>query len=164
MKIDEYDPVMRPTSRARAKSCSATAPRIPAPTTSSDSTGSTAARLVLSERISTWFIDTLMMSSYGSAGAGEALRVLVDLVEHDDRVVQRETEDGQERDDRRRRDLELEDRVDADTDQDVVDHGDDRADGHSPLEPPGDEQRDEDQEDDEGADGLLGDLACPTWS
>ena len=33
---------------------------IPAPRTSSDSTGSTAARLVLIERISTWFIDTLI--------------------------------------------------------------------------------------------------------
>ena len=64
MKIDEYDPVMRPTSRATAKSCSATAPRIHEPTTNSDSTGSTAARLVLSERISVWFIDRLTISEY----------------------------------------------------------------------------------------------------
>ena len=34
------------------------------PTTSSESTGSTAARLVLIDRISTWFIDRLTMSPY----------------------------------------------------------------------------------------------------
>jgi hypothetical protein len=62
MKIDEYDPVMRPTSRATAKSCRATAPRIQAPTTSSDSTGSTAARLVFSDRIRVWFIDRFTIS------------------------------------------------------------------------------------------------------
>ena len=62
MKIDEYEPVMSPTSRATAKSCNATAPRIHEPTTSSDSTGSTAARLVLSDRISVWFIDRLTIS------------------------------------------------------------------------------------------------------
>ena len=38
---------------------------MPEPSTSSDSTGSTAAMLVFSERISTWFIDTLMRSAYG---------------------------------------------------------------------------------------------------
>ena len=43
MKIDEYEPVIRPTSRASANSRSATAPMMPEPTISSDSTGSTAA-------------------------------------------------------------------------------------------------------------------------
>ncbi len=64
MNTDEYEPVSRPTSNARANSLSATAPITPAPSTSSESTGSTAARLVLSERISTWFIDTLIVSAY----------------------------------------------------------------------------------------------------
>ncbi len=38
---------------------------MPEPRTSSDSTGSTAARLVFSDRISTWFIDTFSTSAYG---------------------------------------------------------------------------------------------------
>ena len=63
MKIDEYEPVSRPTRRASANSRSATAPRMPEPTTSNDSTGSTAAKLVLIDRISTWFIDTLTTSA-----------------------------------------------------------------------------------------------------
>ena len=37
----------------------------PEPTTSSESTGTIDERLVLSERISTWFIDTLTTSAYG---------------------------------------------------------------------------------------------------
>ena len=65
MKIDEYEPVSRPTRRANANSRSVVAQRIPEPSTSSDSTGSTAASEVLSERISTWFIDTFMTSAYG---------------------------------------------------------------------------------------------------
>ena len=39
MKIDEYAPVIMPTSRARANSRSVTWPSSPAPTSSSDSTG-----------------------------------------------------------------------------------------------------------------------------
>ncbi len=65
-KIDEYEPVIRPTSSARENSRSATAPMMPEPMISRDSTGRTAARLVLSERINIWFIDTLMMSAYGT--------------------------------------------------------------------------------------------------
>ena len=53
---------MRPTSRASAKSCKATAPSIHEPTTSSEMTGSTAHSDVFSDRISTWFIDRLTMS------------------------------------------------------------------------------------------------------
>ena len=64
MKIDEYEPVIRPTSRATAKSWRATAPKTHDPITSSDRTGSTAARLVLIERISVWFIDRLTISLY----------------------------------------------------------------------------------------------------
>ena len=66
MKIDEYEPVSNPTSNASEKSRRVVAPRKPEPRTSSDSTGSTAAMLVLIERISTWFIDTLITSAYGT--------------------------------------------------------------------------------------------------
>ncbi len=50
----------------------------------------------------------------GRPRAGQdVLGVLGDLVVDDDRVVERETEDGQQADDRRRRDLEADERVDA---------------------------------------------------
>ena len=50
----------------------------------------------------------------GAAGGGERPLVLPHLVEHDDGVVEREPENGEERGDRRRRDLEVEQRVHAD--------------------------------------------------
>ena len=127
MKIDEYEPVSRPMSSASENSRSATAPMMPEPTMSSDSTGSTAAMLVLSDRMSTWFIDTLIVSPHRRACAGVPLRVLLDLVEHHDRVVQREAQNGEERDDRGRCDLEAEERVDADADEHVVHHRRDRG-------------------------------------
>ena len=68
-KIDEYEPVIRPTNSARANSRSVVAPRIPAPRISSDRTGRTAAMLVLIERISTWFIETFITSPYGIRAA-----------------------------------------------------------------------------------------------
>jgi len=69
MKIEEYEPVINPTSSANEKSRSSTAPRIPEPTISSESTGSTAASDVFSVRISTWFIETLITSPYGARAA-----------------------------------------------------------------------------------------------
>ena len=45
-----------------ANSRSVSWPNSPAPTTSSDSTGSAAATVVLIERSSTWFVDTLTRS------------------------------------------------------------------------------------------------------
>ena len=70
---------------------------------------------VFSERMSTWFSDMLTMSLYVDPGSTlTRLGVLVDLVEHDDGVVEREAEDREERDDGRRRDLEPEQRVHAD--------------------------------------------------
>ena len=62
MKIDEYAPVSRPTSRARPKSCSAWAPRAYDPITSTDRIGMMATSEVLIDRISTWFIERLTVS------------------------------------------------------------------------------------------------------
>ena len=59
------------------------------------------------------------------AAAGDARGVLPDLVEHDDGVVERVAEDRQQADDRRRRDLEADERVDADRDDEVVHQRDD---------------------------------------
>ena len=65
-KMDEYAPVSRPTNRASAKSRNASAPNSPAPTNSSDATGSTATKEVLMERMSTWFIERFTMFEYES--------------------------------------------------------------------------------------------------
>ena len=77
--------------------------------------GSSATNDVDSERISTAFSDWFTISPYVERPvAVQRPLVLPDLVEHDDGVVERETEDRQERGDRRGRDLELEQRVHAD--------------------------------------------------
>ena len=58
--------------------------------------------LVFSDRISTWFIETLITSAYGGPCGSEPGLVLADPVEHDDRVVERVAEDREEGDHRRR--------------------------------------------------------------
>ena len=68
---------------------------------------------MFSDRISTWFVETLTRSAAAKPGGGDAPLVLLDAVEHDDGVVQRVAEDREEGDHRRRRDLEAEHRVDA---------------------------------------------------
>ncbi len=150
-----------PISSARANSESVDWPMIQAPITNSDSTGMIAEKLVLSERISTWFIETLTMSAYERLLGADPRLVLTDSVEHDDRVVQRVSEDREEGDHRRRSDEELEDRVDPDADHDVVDHGEDRGDRHPPFEPEGDEHRHQREEDHQRPERLLGDLVTP---
>ena len=55
---------MRPISSARPNSSSVVWPMIHAPTTSIDSTGITDENVVMIERINTWFIETLITSSY----------------------------------------------------------------------------------------------------
>ena len=120
---------------------------IPLPTNSSEATGSNATNEVLSDRISTWFIERFTMREYVSPRSVPTVgRVLLHLVEHDDGVVEREPEDGQERHDRARRHLEARHRVDADGDEDVVDHGDDRGERHLPLEAEGEIERDQNEE------------------
>ena len=64
----------------------------------------------------------------------QVLRVLLDAVEHDDRVVERVAQDRQQRRDRVRRDLAADERVDAERDHDVVDERDDGRDRHLVLE------------------------------
>jgi hypothetical protein len=62
MKIDEYAPVVNPMNNANPKSCNAEAPSTQAPMTRIDRMGSTATKLVLIDRASTWFIETLTVS------------------------------------------------------------------------------------------------------
>src|SRR5215218_2474580 len=56
---------MRPINNANPNSSSVVCPMIHAPTTSIDSTGITDENVVMIDRMSTWFIETLMTSSYG---------------------------------------------------------------------------------------------------
>ncbi len=162
MKIDEYEPVMRPTSSARAKSSSAVAPIRIDPTKSSDMHGEHGAQRRV-QRPSEHLVHAQVHDvAVGRATASRAPGgVLVHLVEHDDGVIEREAEDGEERDHGRRRDLEPEERVHANTDEDVVRHRGERGDGHAPLEPDRDVQGQHDEEDDERAYRLVGDLSTP---
>ena len=64
-KMDEYEPVSMPMSRASANSRSVTAPRMPEPRTSSEMMGSSEEMVVFNDRISTWFMLMLTMSAYG---------------------------------------------------------------------------------------------------
>ena len=144
-----------------ANSRSVTWPNTPAPISSSEITGSADASVVLIERSSTWLVETLMRSPAVMPGGGDAPLVVADAVEHDDAVVQRVAEDGEERDDGGRRDLEAEHRVDADADDDVVDHRQDRRQRHPPLEAERDVQGDQAEEHDQRGDRLPGDLLAP---
>ena len=125
-------------------------------------TGSSAISEVLIERISVWLTARLAACEYVVREPPRMPRdVLVDLVEDDDRVVQRETEDGEQADDRRRGDLEADQRVDPRGQQQVVEERDDRADRHLPLEPDRDEDADRDQEEQQAAERGVGDVAAP---
>ena len=95
------------------------------------------------------------------AAAGDVLCVLSDLVEHDDCVVERVTEDRQQADDGGRRDLEPDQRVDADRDDQVVEQRDDGRRRHLPLVAQRQVDDDGDDEDDEALDRLVGDLLAP---
>ncbi|MCO5556192.1 hypothetical protein L7F22_009736 [Adiantum nelumboides] len=87
--------------------------------------------------------------------------VLPDLVEHDDGVVEREPEDGQQTDHGGRGDLQPDDRVHPGGHDDVVDERDQRRGGHRPLEVERQEQRDQDDEHRQRDQRLRGDLAAP---
>ncbi len=97
----------------------------------------------------------------GAAGGGEDLGILVDLVEHHDAVVDRVAEDGQDGDDRGRRDLEPGEGVDPDGDEDVVHQGGEGGQGHLPLEAHGDVQGDGHEEERQRPLCLAGDLRAP---
>ena len=85
--------------------------------------------------------------------------VLADAVEDDDRVVDRVTEHGQHRGDRRFGHLPPCQRVDADRDQDVVQHRDDhRHREREAVEPQRDVERDHEQREDDREDRRARDL------
>ena len=90
-------------------------------------------------------------------GPRHARHVLADAVEHDDRVVEREAQDGQQRRDRRRRHLPAGEGVDARRDQQVVHQRDEHRDRVLPLEAQRDVGADDDQRRDDRDDRRLGD-------
>ncbi len=151
-----------PTSCTRARSASVPTPSTPTPTIIRPITGSTAISEVLIERIERLVQREVRRLPVGAAGeAEEAAGVLLDLVEHHDRVVEREPQDRQQPDHRGRGDLEADDRVDARGDRDVVDQRDQRRDRHRAFEVERQEQRHEHEEHGERDHRLLGDLATP---
>ena len=104
-------------------------------------------RLVASERTMTSrhrAVDDLR-----ERGARHPRDVLPDAVEHDDRVVEREAQDGEQRRDRRRRHLPAGEGVDARRDQDVVHQRDQHRHGELPLEAQRDVDRDDGQRGDD---------------
>ena len=162
MKIEEYAPAAMPTNSASARSLSAPEP--------SDDHADVEQRADRQQRHDRGvdrpdqgLVDRQVRGlGVGLPGAREVLGVLADLVEDDDRVVEREAEDGQDAGHGRRRDLEAGQRVDADRDHQVVGQRDDRADGHLPLaEVRPDEQHHQDQEDTETEQRPVGDLGTP---
>ena len=116
-KIDEYVPEMMPISSARTKSLIAAPPN-----SSSASSVMTTVRLVMIDRPNVCRIEWLTISANGSP-AWRALFSRI-AVEHDDRVVDAEADDGQHRGHEQGVDLDVEeraeDREDADDDDDVV--------------------------------------------
>ncbi len=96
-----------------------------------------------------------------AAAAGQAAGVLLDLVEHHDRVVERVAQDRQQRDDGRGCDDEPGQRVDAGGEHQVVQQRDDRGDRHLGLEPDRDVDDHRDEEDDEALQRLVGHLLAP---
>ena len=119
-------------------------------------TGSSATTEVLIDRTRVWLTARFAASAkVRFVGGRDVLGVLPDLVEHHDRVVQRVAEDREEADDGVRRHLEPDQGVDPRRDQQVVQQGDDRRDGHRPgPEVQRDDQGHQDQEDDQARDRL----------
>ena len=113
MKIDEYAPEAMPTSSANAKSCS-----VSPPNSISARTGSRVHR-ARDER-SREHLGHRAVRDLGERGARHARHVLAYSVEHDDRVVERVAQDGEQRGDRRRRHLPVGQGVHARRDQEVV--------------------------------------------
>ena len=94
MKIDEYAPILMPTSSANAKSFSVSPPK-----KSSEAIGSSVMNVVAIDRLIVSQSETLAIVANGRPA--HQRHVLPDAVEDDDRVVDRVTEDGQHRGNRR---------------------------------------------------------------
>ncbi len=126
-------------------------------------TGSSATTDVLIDRTRVWLTARLTDSANVRADLFAVFAgVLADLVEDHHGVVERVAEDRQEADDRVRRHLEAEDRVDAGHDDEVVRERDDRGDRHLPgAEVQRHDDDREHDERDERFDGRLGDVLHP---
>ena len=150
MKIDEYAPDAMPISSANAKSLQ----RLAAEDQQRQDRQQRAERRRQrpDDDLAHRAVDDLR-----EGGARHARDVLAYSVEHDDRVVQGEAEDGQQRRDRRRRHLQAEQGVDAGGDEDVVRERDEHRHRVFPLESQRDVGRDHDQRRDDRDDRHLAD-------
>ncbi len=87
------------------------------------------------------------------------LHVLLDLVEHHDRVVERVPQNREDGDHRRRGHFEPDHGVDARGEDQVIAESDQRSTSHFPLEAPRHVHGNHEKEHDQGANRRLGDLA-----
>ena len=142
MKIDEYVPEAMPTSSANAKSLQ----RLAAEEQQREhrQQRAEARRQRAHDDLGHRAVDDLR-----ERRARHPRDVLADAVEHDDRVVERVAQDGQQRRDRRRRHLPADEGVDARHDQDVVHQRDQHRHGELPLEAQRDVDRDDQQRGDD---------------
>ena len=86
---------MMPTSCTSARSFSVPTPSSHTATTISATIGNTPIRVVLIDRMNVWLIARLACSAkVRRVGCSKPVGVLLDLVEHHDRVVQRETRES----------------------------------------------------------------------
>ena len=153
MKIDEYAPEMTPTMSANAKSLSVGPPKI-----SSATIGSSVMNVVASDRRIVSHSETF--DDRRERLAAHQRDVLAHAVEDDDRVVDRVAEYRQDRRDGRDRDLLVRDRVDADGDDDVVQHREDHRHRELRAEPQRDVDHDQDERDDDPPDRVDCDLVA----
>ena len=128
MAIDDRPPERIPTSRANAKSFSVSPPK-----RYSTATGISVVSEVMIDRVSVSWTERLTICAVGRAA--HQRDVLPDAVEHDDHVVERIAQDGQQRRDGGARDLPPGDRVDGERQPDVVDHREQRRQRQLVLEP-----------------------------
>ena len=113
------------------------------------------------ERARQRLVDTAVDELVDVAAAAEVqLEVLADAVEDDDGIVDRVTDDRQERRDERGVDLALCQREDREHDEDIVDEREDGGNAEAQLEAVCDVEDDQCPRDDEGQDSVRDELAA----
>ena len=153
MKIDEYAPEVTPTMSAKAKSLSVGPPKI-----SSATIGSSVMNVVASDRRIVSHSETF--DDRRERLTPHQRHVLAHAVEDDDRVVDRVPEYGEHRGYGRDRHLLERERVDADGDDDVVQHREDHRHRELHAEPQRDVDDDQDERDDDPPDRVDRDLVA----
>ena len=148
--MDEYVPARMPISSASEKPRSTGPPRNSSATTTMEVT-----TFVMMVRDSVWLIAWSSTTAGGSAAVG--LEALADAVEHDDGIVERIADDGEDGRDHGEIERRLRDRENAEHQDGVVHHGEDGAERKLPGVKA---ERDVD-EDEQQREGERPDARCP---